>query len=202
MNNSTLSDSDYQHYLDVVAMTRAGDLREYLELYLKLDVTQLADTFEGFRRFTLQNQELDPGHYSTLPGLAWDACLKMTKVELELVTDPDMYSFLEAGIRGGISVISKRAAKANNNYLSERDADEDVSYIMYYDGKFFFTILLILAISQVYIHTLFSNFISYPCTLPYLQSLNMLFFQPTTSTDGPCVSHCRPPVFTGYPSKK
>ena len=56
----------------------------------------------------LNYNQLDPAHYYTSPGLAWDACLKMTDVELELLTVPDMYLFVEKGIRGGISMISNR----------------------------------------------------------------------------------------------
>jgi hypothetical protein len=52
--------------------------------------------------------------YYTAPGLAWDAALKLTEVELELISD--MYLFIEKGIRGGISTITKRYAKANNKY--------------------------------------------------------------------------------------
>ena len=75
---------------------------------------QLADFFETFRDNALKNYGLDPVHYYTLPSYSWDAMLKSTKIELELVQDPDMYQFFEDGKRGGISMISKRKATANN----------------------------------------------------------------------------------------
>ena len=61
--------------------------------------------------------KLDPLHYYTAPGLSWDALLKHTKIDLELLTDMDMHLFIEKGMRGGISMVSKRHAKANNPLL-------------------------------------------------------------------------------------
>ena len=110
---------------------------EYHDLYLKTDVLLLADVFESFRKTSLEYYELDPCHYYTAPGMAWDAALKLTKVELDLITDPDMYLMFEKGIRGGISTITHRHAVANNPYLpSEKyDSSKDHSYIMYLDAN-------------------------------------------------------------------
>ena len=90
-------------------------MREYHNLYLMSDVILLADVFETFRDVCMKNYRLDPAHYYTAPGLSWDAMLKKTKVNLELLSDPDMLLMIENGIRGGVSMISKRYAKANNN---------------------------------------------------------------------------------------
>ena len=65
------------------------------------DVVLLADVFENFRDVCLKNYELDPCWYYSAPGLAWDACLKKTEVQLELLSDPDMLLMIEQGIRGG-----------------------------------------------------------------------------------------------------
>ena len=86
----------------------------YHNIYLKSDVLLLADAFEQFRTRCMQNYGLDPVYYYTSPGLAWDAALKMTCVNLELITDIDQYKFIENSIRGGVSMISTRYAKANN----------------------------------------------------------------------------------------
>ena len=65
----------------------------------------------------MNHYRLDPAWYFSAPGLAWDAALtalKITKVQLELLSDPDMLLMIESGIRGGIATISHRHAKANN----------------------------------------------------------------------------------------
>ena len=76
---------------------------------------------------------MNPRRYVSAPGIAFDAMLKMTKVELELLTDIDMVLFVERGIRGGLSQASNRFSKANNKFLSDYDESQDSKYIMYYD---------------------------------------------------------------------
>ena len=77
---------------------------------------------------TLENKcieiyELDPDHFLSAPGLAWQVCLKKTKVELELLTDIDMLLMVEKGTRGGIYHAIHRYAKANNKFIKNYDKD-------------------------------------------------------------------------------
>ena len=95
----------------------------------------LADVFEFFRQSCLENYELDPAHFVSLPGLAWQACLKKTNVELELLTDYDMVLMVEEGIRGGICHAMQRYAKANNKYMKDYDKKKKSSYIQYLDAN-------------------------------------------------------------------
>ena len=77
---------------------------------------------------------MDPAHYFTAPGLAWDAALKVNEVELELLSYPDILLMIEKGIRGGVSTISNRYGKSNNRYMGNRyDASKPTKYITYLD---------------------------------------------------------------------
>ena len=108
---------------------------EYYDLYVSTDVLLLADVFENFRKVCQEKYGLDPAHYYSAPGLSWDAVLKKTGVELELLTDLDMHLFIERGMRGGISMVGKRYAKANNPLVEGYYTDEPTNYITYLDAN-------------------------------------------------------------------
>ena len=94
----------------------------------------MADVFEPFRKTCLHHYSLDSAHYYTSPGLAWDACLKETGQELQLLHDYDMLMTFKRGIRGGITRISKRYAEANNKYMENYDPSKP-TYIQYLDAN-------------------------------------------------------------------
>ena len=95
----------------------------------------LADVFGNFRDKCIEIYGLDPAHFLSAPGLAWQACLKKTKVELELLTDIDMLLMVEKGTRGGICQAIHRYAKANNKYMKNYNKDIISSYLMYLDAN-------------------------------------------------------------------
>ena len=112
------------------------NLEDYHNLYNRVDVLLLADVFENFRDICIKNYNLDPAHYYTAQGLAWDAALKVTKVKLELLSNMDMLLMVEKGIRGGVSMISNRYGKANNKYMGKSFKDiEPSKYITYLDAN-------------------------------------------------------------------
>ena len=110
-------------------------MKDYHDLYLICDVLLLPDVFEKFISNTLKNYGLCPSHYLSAPGLSWDAILKMTKIELELIPDPDMSIFFENGTRDGIHYISNRYSKASNKYLPSSDPKQESKHITYLDAN-------------------------------------------------------------------
>ena len=136
LTDEGISDDDYKHAHAVWDEFDMKTFKDYHNLYNVSDVLLLADVFENFRDVCMKNYQLDPAWYYTAPGLAWDAALKKTGVELELLSDPDMLLMFEKGIRGGISMISNRHGKANNSYMDdEYDDKRATKYITYLDAN-------------------------------------------------------------------
>ncbi len=128
-----ISDEDYTHAQNVWSTFECKTMRDYHDLYLVTDVLLLADVMHAFRGMCLENYKLDPWRYCTVPGLTWDAGLRMTRVHLKRIEDIDTHLFIEAGMRGGVSVISQRYAKAS----ADDDVDEEGrrDHLMYYDAN-------------------------------------------------------------------
>ena len=104
LTGKKISDKEYKHALNVWNKFETKTTKDYHDLYLKCDVLLLTDVFEKFRNNNLKNYGLCLSHYLSTPALSWDAIPNMTKVELELIPDPDMYIFLEKGTRGGVLI--------------------------------------------------------------------------------------------------
>ena len=135
LNDEAITDDDYSHALNVWSAFKCRSLRDYHNLYLKSDVLLLSDVFESFRATCLRHYKLDPAHYYTSPGLAWDACLKETGQQLELLHDYDMLMMFERGIRGGMTHIAQRYAEANNKYMTNYNPDKPSTFIQYLDAN-------------------------------------------------------------------
>ena len=103
--------------------------------YVQSDTLLLADVFENFRDMCIKEYKLDPAHFLSLPGLTFEACLKKTNIELELLTDYDILLMVEEGIRGGICHSIHRYAKTNNKCMNNYNKNEESSYIQYLDAN-------------------------------------------------------------------
>ena len=135
LNMEDISDIDYRNANNVFKVFKLENLGDYHDLYVQSDTLLLADVFNNFRDICLKEYELDPAHFLSLPGLAWQACLKKTNIELELLTDCDMLLMVEEGISGGICHSIHRYAKANNKYTKDYNNNEESSYIQYLDAN-------------------------------------------------------------------
>ena len=138
LNDSNEDVKDYEHAQKVWKQFDIKNMGEYHDLYLKTDANLLADIFENFRDVYLKKNKLDPAWYYTSPGLSWDALPKKTEIKLDLLSDVNMILFIEGGIRGRVSMISNRYAKANNKYMENYDPSEASTYITYLDANNFY----------------------------------------------------------------
>ena len=135
LNMEDIDEIDYRHGNNVFKSFKLENLGDYHDLYVKSDTLLLADVFGNFRDMCLNEYELDPAHFVSLPGLAWHARLKKTNIELELLNDYDMLLMVEKGIRGGICHSIERYAKAINKYMKNYNNNEESSYIQYLDAN-------------------------------------------------------------------
>ena len=135
LSGKGITDEEYAHAKQVWETFGCQNLGDYHDLYVATDTLLLADVFENFRKVCQERYGLDPAHYYSAPGLSWDALLKKTGAELELLTDMDMHLMIERGMRGGISMASKRYAKANNPKVQDYDPEKQTNYITYLDAN-------------------------------------------------------------------
>ena len=135
LNMENIDDIDYRHCNNVFKIFKLDNLGDYHDLYVQSDTLLLADVFENFRDVCIKVYELDPTHFVSLPGLAWQACLKKSNIKLELLADYEMLLMVEEGIRGGICHSIHRYVKANNEYLKNYNNNEESSYIQYLDAN-------------------------------------------------------------------
>ena len=125
LNMENITDVDHRHSKRVFKSLNNKNLGEYHDLYVQSDTLLLADVFEAFRNICIEVYELDPAHFLSAPGLAWQVCLKKTGLELELITNVDMLLMIEKGIRGGICHAIYRYAKENNKYMIYYDENKE-----------------------------------------------------------------------------
>ena len=133
LNMEEISEIDYRHALKVFNKFNIKNLGEYHDLYVQSDTILLADVFESFRNLCIEAYKLDPAYFMSLPGLAWQPCLKHSEKKLELISDVDMLLMLEEGIREGMCHSVFRNAKASNKYMKDYYEKKESSFMIYTD---------------------------------------------------------------------
>ena len=109
--------------------------QDYMEIYLLADCLLLCDVFENFRSNCLQQYNIDPCYYFSAPHFTFDAFLRHSSLTLELLSDINQYLFIIKGIRGGMSMVSKRHTVANNKYVEGYNSSKSSSFILYLDAN-------------------------------------------------------------------
>ena len=135
LSGKGITDEEYTHAQEVWSKFGCRMMGDYHDMYVSTDVLLLADVFKNFGKVCQDKYGLDPAHYYSAPGLSWDVLLKKTGVELELLTDLDMHLFIERGMRGSISMVGKRHAKANNPQVKGYNPAEPTNYVTYLDAN-------------------------------------------------------------------
>ena len=111
LRDKCISKEEYDKAINIWNVSKIKTLGEYHDLYLKIDILLLPDVFEKFIKTCLDYYGLDPCQYFSAPRLSWDAMLKMTGVELKLISDISMHLSIEKGMKSGILYIAKRHSK-------------------------------------------------------------------------------------------
>ena len=136
LNYSEVDEKKYADAQFAWEYFKCENLGDFHDLYVLLDTCLLSDVFNVFRKKTHKIYGLEPCHYYSIPSLSWNAMLKFTKIEIELIRDIDMYLFIEKNIRGGISQVIKRNSVANNiNMMEKFNPNIESKYLMYFDGE-------------------------------------------------------------------
>ena len=130
LDGKEISQVDYDHALRVWDAFGCQTFKDYLHVYLLCHVLHLADVFERYRNQCISDYGLDPAHYFSGPHFCYDAFLRSSNMELDLLMDVNQYFFLQKGIRGGLSMVAKRYSKANNPNISEYDSSKPPVYIL------------------------------------------------------------------------
>ncbi len=133
LTKTLVTDEEYTRAKHIWDTFRCKTLGEYYDIYLLIDVILLADIFENFRNTCFKFYAIDPVRCLSIAQLSWQACLKYTNAEIELISDPLMYGMIERMVRGGISNVITKYARANNPHLDTFDIDQPVNYINYLD---------------------------------------------------------------------
>ena len=133
LNMADITDADYAHAKRVYKNFEIKNSGEYHDLYLRSFVLLLSDVFENLRKMCLEIYELHSAKFILAPGLTWQAALKKTQVELDLITDIDMLLMIEKGIRDGTCNAVHRSVKATDKYMDDNDENKELPYPRYWD---------------------------------------------------------------------
>ena len=125
-----ISEKDYNKTLEIYKKLNCKNIKEYLDIYLKLDICLQADIFNVFRNTIWNKFEIDCSKYITSCSLSLDLMLKYTEVKIELIRDILIFDFVNSSILRGICIASQNIADDKNGVISSCDVVSLYPYIM------------------------------------------------------------------------
>ena len=135
LSNTACTEKEHNFVLHVYTSFRCKNLYEYTILYNHTDTLLLAEIFMVYRKVILDNFQMDANHFLGIPSLAFNLMLKVSKVKLELISDPEINTFFRKSIRGGMSFITTRYAKSDYTNSTIENCQKQMTHIRYIDGN-------------------------------------------------------------------
>ena len=125
-----ISKKDYNKTLEIYKKSNSKNIKEYLDIYLKLDICLQADIFNVFRNTIWDKFEIDCSKYIISCSLSLDLMLKYTGVKIELIRDISIFDFFNSSVLGGICIASQNIENNKNGVISSCDIASLYPYIM------------------------------------------------------------------------
>ena len=125
-----ISEKDYDKTLEIYKKLNCENIKEYLDIYLKLDICLQAGIFNVFRNCIWDKFEIDCSKYITSCSLSLDLMLKYTEVKIELIRDISIFDYVNSSILGGICIASRNIADDKNGVISSCDIASLYPYVM------------------------------------------------------------------------
>ena len=121
--------------LNVYRSFNCKNLYEYTILYNLTDALILAEIMMVYRKIIQEHFQMDINHFLGIPGLSFNIMLKVSKVQLELISNPEICNFFRKSIRGGMSFIATRKAKSDYTNSDVENCNKRMTHIRYIDGN-------------------------------------------------------------------
>ena len=125
-----ISQEDYDKTLEIYEKLNCRNIKEYLDIYLKLDICLQADIFNVFRKCIWDKFEIDCSKYITSCSLSLDLMLKYTGVKIELIRDINIFDYVNSSILGGVCIASQNIANDKDGVISSCDIVSLYPYVM------------------------------------------------------------------------
>ena len=135
LTNTPCSLEDYHFAMNVYKSFNCKNLYEYTILYNHTDTLILAEIMMVYRKVIQDHFQMDINHFLGIPGLSFNIMLKISKVKLELISDPKICDFFRKSIRGGMSFIATRRAKSDYIDSNTNKSEKRMTHLRYIDGN-------------------------------------------------------------------